>query len=134
MPATEAWAEMACWLVSCALIPDRFRWSLGDGPLPTSLKRRAKVSAPRTRGPLEKLTSAQRGASNFCIKISYRYSVVTLACDCRHRNIVGTDNAIARSRDEVRKPALHLSDIVRKRVHPIIGWGISAGQQFARPY
>ena len=26
----------------------------------------------------------------------------------------------------VRKPALHLSDIVRKRVHPIIGWGISA--------
>ena len=26
----------------------------------------------------------------------------------------------------LRKPALHLSDIVRKRVHPIIGWGISA--------
>ena len=28
--------------------------------------------------------------------------------------------------NDLRKPALHLSDIVRKRVHPIIGWGISA--------
>jgi len=33
----------------------------------------------------------------------------------------------------VRKPALHLSDIVRKRVHPNVGWASRHGQQFARP-
>ena len=33
---------------------------------------------------------------------------------------------IDRREVHMRKPALHLSDIVRKRVHPIIGWGISA--------
>jgi hypothetical protein len=58
------------------------------------------VSARRARGPLEKLTSAQRRASNFNIKILYRYSVVTLLRDRRDRNIVRTDNVIARSWDE----------------------------------
>ncbi len=31
---------------------------------------------------------------------------------------------------DMRKPALHLSDIVRKRVHPIVGWTSRHGQQF----
>jgi hypothetical protein len=53
------------------------------------------VSARRARGPLEKLTSAQRRASNFNIKILYRYPVVTLLRDRRDRNIVRTDNVIA---------------------------------------
>jgi MFS family permease len=70
-------------------------------------------------------------ASQFLFQLA-NASVLPLAGETLVR-MSETDSSLVISALNLRKPALHLSDIVRKRVHSIVGGASRHGQQFARP-